>query len=558
MNSNTAHTTLDGTTAERPAGFLARVFSGTTYRRELADETVFLNRRVRLFLGVLFWFFLVFTVGVGFKWLAFGGAGDLGRAAAIATAIMAGITLFFGVGWLRHREPCGCTPSSIQTYEGVGTVLASIAIGCIALVVPAGVPVWNLPFTIVLVLVMRAAIVPSPAWRTAGVGLLATLAVTVPAWFYTADSASMFDRYAWIAIATWGLIFTLATAIVSRIIYGLQVSVRRAMQLGNYTLDKKIGEGGMGVVYLARHALLRRPTAVKLLRPDRMGEHSIARFEREVQQTSRLEHPNIVVIYDYGRTPDGQFYYAMEYLNGLTLGELVEREGPLPPGRVIYILAQVAHALAAAHDNGLIHRDVKPANIVLCNRGGVADLAKVVDFGLVKDIETPAEPSLSAANAITGTPLYLAPEALTDPDSIDGRADLYALGAIGYYLLTGEHVFTGRSVVEICGHHLHSPPPDPSQRLGRALPQDLVDVLLRCLAKDPEGRFGDGRRMRDALLSCRSATTWSLTEATAWWTGNVTEIRTLLDRKVTDVIAHEETLAVARTLLDENVSHAAG
>jgi serine/threonine-protein kinase len=540
----------------QPGGLLARLFAGSTYRFEVADESAFMSRRVRLYLAVLFWFFGFFTVAVGVKGWIFVGDPALARAAGIATAVMAAVTAFFGVGWLRHRDPCSCSRQSMQLYEAIGTVLASIAVGAIALVVPADVPLWNLPFTIVLALVLRAAIIPSTASRSVVVGALSTAAMTVPVWLAMRGHAEGFDRLVWLAVASWGIIFTIATAIVSRVIYGLQRSVRRAMQLGNYTLERKIGEGGMGVVYLARHALLRRPTAVKLLRPDRIGERSVARFEREVQQTSRLEHPNIVVIYDYGRTPDSQFYYAMEYLDGLTLDELVDQGGPVPPGRVIYILAQVAHALADAHANGLIHRDVKPANVVLCNRGGVADLAKVVDFGLVKELENGAAGGASMTNVLTGTPLYMAPESITDPTAVDGRADLYALGAIGYFLLTGTHLFSGSSVVEICAQHLHSQPDDPATRLGAPLPDDLVAVLLRCLAKDPADRFPDALAMRGALLACRSAARWTLADAVSWWerTGDAVDRRHR--RSSVPVTTANATLAVARTLPDSQHPHA--
>jgi len=203
-------------------------------------------------------------------------------------------------------------------------------------------------------------------------------------------------------------------------------------RLGQYTLERKIGAGGMGIVYRASHAMLRRPTAIKLLPPDRAGEASIARFEREVQMTAQLSHPNTVAIYDYGRTPEGVFYYAMEYLDGINLEDLVRTYGAQPAGRVLAILDQVCGALAEAHERGLVHRDIKPANIILTERGGEPDVAKVVDFGLVKPIVTD-DPRLtmSMPGVMTGTPLYLSPESLTSPESGDPRSDLYALGAVG-------------------------------------------------------------------------------------------------------------------------------
>jgi len=213
------------------------------------------------------------------------------------------------------------------------------------------------------------------------------------------------------------------------------VSLTPGTRLGQYEIVSMLGEGGMGAVYRAEHALLKRPAALKLLLPERTGPENLARFEREVRLTAQLTHPNTVAVYDYGHTPDGQFYYAMEYLDGLTLEALVKRYGPQPPARVIYILAQAAGALAEAHALGLIHRDVKPANILFCDRGGVPDVVKLVDFGLAKSVSTEASPALTQAGTLAGTPLYLSPEAISDAARVDHRADLYALGGVGYYEL---------------------------------------------------------------------------------------------------------------------------
>ena len=268
----------------------------------------------------------------------------------------------------------------------------------------------------------------------------------------------------------WSVVVALAVAF-SRTIHGLRKEVQK-IRLGQYTLEEKLGQGGMGVVYRASHAMLRRPTAIKLL-SNSTDPSALARFEREVQRTAMLTHPNTVTVFDYGRTPDGVFYYAMELLDGATLDEIVEVDGPQPAARVIHLLDQAAASLAEAHGAGLIHRDVKPGNILVVERGGISDLVKVLDFGLVKDIgprrdDGPsAAPTLTVANAITGTPLYMSPEAVVAPETADPRSDLYALGAVGYWLLTGTHVFSG-SLVEVCAHHLHSEPEPPSARLRAA------------------------------------------------------------------------------------------
>ena len=275
----------------------------------------------------------------------------------------------------------------------------------------------------------------------------------------------------------------------------------------------------MGVVYRARHALLRRPTAIKLLPAGRAGQKSIQRFEREVRLTAMLTHPNTVAIYDYGRTPDGVFYYAMELLDGIDLEDMVRHDGPQPEGRVVSILSQVCRALAEAHGLGLIHRDIKPGNIILTVRAGEPDVAKVVDFGLVKEIERSAqEATLSAEGLVlAGTPLYFSPEAITTPDKLDGRSDLYAVGAVGYFLLTGQPLFEGRTVMELCAHHLHTLPTPPSVRLGRRVDPDLESLLLACLAKSADARPSSAAGLADALARTPAAAGWSSADARAWW-----------------------------------------
>jgi eukaryotic-like serine/threonine-protein kinase len=288
-------------------------------------------------------------------------------------------------------------------------------------------------------------------------------------------------------------------------------------QLGQYALEDKIGAGGMGSVYRARHALLRRPTAVKLLDPDKVSPVSIARFEREVQLTSQLNHPNTITIYDYGRTPEGIFYYAMEYLEGIDLDELVERFGPIPEGRVLHILRQVCGSLAEAHAIGLIHRDIKPANLILTCRGGVYDLLKVLDFGLVKALGGEQEVQLTATHSLTGTPRYLSPEAIERPDTVDARTDIYAMGAVAYYLLTGTPVFTATTLVELCMQHVKETPEPPSQRLKRPVSPDLENVILRCLAKKPEDRPDSAAVLLGELEKCKLAHPWTSADARAWW-----------------------------------------
>jgi hypothetical protein len=307
------------------------------------------------------------------------------------------------------------------------------------------------------------------------------------------------------------------TLLAGRLEKRMRAAVIAAGQLGQYALEEKIGEGGMGSVYRARHAMLRRPTAVKLLEPAKTTHVSVARFEREVQLTSQLNHPNTITIYDYGRTEEGVFYYAMEFLDGYSLDVLVHRFGPLPDGRVIEILAQVCGSLVEAHSAGLIHRDIKPANIMLTQRGGVPDFVKLLDFGLVKAIDSRRMQTLTAADAITGTPLYMAPETIQDAEGGDARGDLYALGAVGYYLLTGKPVFDTGSVLDIMRAHVETEPLPPSRRTERPISRELELLILMCLEKSPADRPQSASEMASLLTQCVPEQPWTAADAASWW-----------------------------------------
>lgn len=299
---------------------------------------------------------------------------------------------------------------------------------------------------------------------------------------------------------------------------GLGQAVNAARSVGQYQLLEKIGEGAVGAVYRARHAMLRRPTAIKLLRTEQLSSSgALSRFEREAQMTSRLTHPHTIILFDYGRTPDGLCYYAMEYLGGLDLETLVARSGPLPAARVIYLLEQICGSLQEAHEIGLVHRDVKPANIMLTPRAGDPDFVKVLDFGLVKDLGTREDSSLTNVQNLIGTPLYLAPEAITDPENVGPGADLYAVAATGYFMLTGRPVFEGETPVEVCAKHLHDAPVPPSRLLGETLDPDLEAALLGCLAKSPEDRPASAGALLDQLRACAGHGHWGPEQARAWW-----------------------------------------
>jgi eukaryotic-like serine/threonine-protein kinase len=290
-------------------------------------------------------------------------------------------------------------------------------------------------------------------------------------------------------------------------------------QLGQYTLEEKIGEGGMGVVYRARHALMRRDTAVKLLLPDRADPAAVERFEREVCLTCQLTHPNTIQVYDYGHTPDGIFYYAMEYLRGLNLHDLVERFGPQPEGRVVHILTQVCDSLAEAHALGLIHRDIKPGNIFLCPRGGVPDCVKVLDFGLVRQYRADGTEPANAdgADMIEGTPWFTPPEAIKVPVQTGPGSDLYSVGALGYYLLTGQYIFDAETVAEIHEKQLTAAPIPPRQRTTQPISPAMEQLLLRCLEKETALRPQSAGELRALLQATPAAAEWTAEAKVAWW-----------------------------------------
>ncbi len=307
------------------------------------------------------------------------------------------------------------------------------------------------------------------------------------------------------------------TIIVSRLQREARKAAVAAKQVGQYELLEKLGQGAMGVVYKGRHAMLRRPTAIKLLDLEKINPGSIARFEREVQITCQLNNPNTIAIYDYGRTPEGVFYYAMEFLDGINLETLVNQAGPQPEARVIHLLLQICGSLYEAHSKGLVHRDIKPANIMLNRRGGLSDVIKVLDFGLVKAIDEKKQAGMTAANSLTGTPLYISPEGINAPALVDARSDIYAVGATAYFLLTGHPPFVSSNLVDLLRMHVMDAPIAPSQRLGRPVSAELETAVLACLEKNPANRPQTARDVASLLRKCPEYGRWTVDDGDAWW-----------------------------------------
>jgi tRNA A-37 threonylcarbamoyl transferase component Bud32 len=313
------------------------------------------------------------------------------------------------------------------------------------------------------------------------------------------------------------VVAAVAAVFGTHLINTLRREAFEARQLGQYRLIELLGAGGMGEVYLAEHRMLKRPCAIKLIRPERAGDmQALARFEREVRMTARLSHWNTVEIYDYGRTDDGTFFYVMEYLPGLSLEDLLERHGPLPAERVIHLLRQTCQGLREAHAIGLIHRDIKPGNVFAAQRGGLYDVAKLLDFGLVKPVAEMPSARLTMDGVISGTPLFMSPEQARGNGEVDARSDIYSLGAVAYNLLSGQPPFVRTSPLEVMIAHVRDDVA-PLSQFQPDVPADLEQVILRCLAKRPEDRFQNADSLEQALSECAAADQWTQSYAARWW-----------------------------------------
>ncbi len=335
-----------------------------------------------------------------------------------------------------------------------------------------------------------------------------------------------------LTVAGWAMRFlpvyitAVITALLSTNFYALGRRLESARQIGSYKLTNLIGRGGMGEVWRAEHRMLSRCSAIKLVKPEvvsvgtnssKSPQTALRRFEREAQATAALRSPHSIEIYDFGITQDGRFYYVMELLDGMDLDSMVKRFGPLPASRVIYFLQQVCDSLSEAHELGLIHRDVKPKNIFVCRMGRSFDFVKVLDFGLVKNVGSNEDQNLTQDGTTTGTPAYLAPEAAKGSRDIDARSDIYSLGCVAYWLLTGQPVFEGRTAVATILQHVTDIPIPPSQRTENPVPSDLERVVLRCLEKDPAKRPQSADELSSLLAHCQGSHAWRRNEAREWW-----------------------------------------
>lgn len=477
------------------------------------EARAYLQKRLALFSKSVFWAFTALLLFLFVLYLAYPRIQPRYQAIVYGVGVFALAILAFLWRALLVRKPL-----SVEALYWLDVIITIGSGFCFATIATLAYDLQASSYTCLLfvsfTIFTRALLVPSSTRRTAITSALGFIPIVAGSVIVAYLGDFEIPPPAFVAgnILYNGVAVALAT-VGAHIIYGLRSKLSEAMQLGQYTLGRKLGAGGMGAVYEAHHALLRRPTAVKLMQPN-LGADALDRFEREVQAMSQLTHPNTVAVFDYGRNPDGALYYAMEYLGGTDLENLVRFDGPQPANRVVDILVQVCGALQEAHERNLIHRDIKPPNILLTERGGVPDVAKVVDYGLVKEL---TRDTTQSTQVILGTPHYIAPEIVTDPDALSPSVDLYALGAVGYFLLTGKRVFDAKTAVEILVLHRTAAPKRPSEVAVLRIPPVLEDIIMKCLAKEPAARYPSARALAEALEQVPRIGDWDREKARAWW-----------------------------------------
>jgi eukaryotic-like serine/threonine-protein kinase len=431
--------------------------------------------------------------------------------------------------WLLARHaPAQPSARALGALDAVSIV---VACGFLAfMTVDAEGQILQVLLALIVTVMIRAILIPSRPGRTAVLSALAFLPTIVtcivrhhPQALLPGFTTGYQKQYMTLNTVLWSVLGTTLATIVSRIIYGLRRQVAEANELGQYVLEDRIGAGGMGEVWRARHRMLIRPAAIKLIHPHLSGdpEQLLRRFEREARATAALKSPHTVQLYDFGATEDGRLYYVMELLEGLDLDTLVKQDGPLPAERVVHLLRQVCSSLQDAHVNGLVHRDIKPANVIVSRAGTTFDFAKVLDFGLVKldaaQKDGDGAATITTESSTSGTPAFMAPEVVLGDAVTDHRVDLYALGCVAYWLLTGKLLFEGASAVEVMFHHVHTAPVGPSKRSGLEIPGPLEALVMECLEKDPTRRPASAEAVSARLNAIRLEQPWTAERAEHWW-----------------------------------------
>ena len=436
------------------------------------------------------------------------------------------IVVALGIAWIVHRRKM--SPRKLVALGlsfGVYSAFNTSVTECLMLVTDQFTPLAYFSFNQAWV-VFFPALVPIRSWSTytmiflaAAMGPLSRVLIQSLGYVeLPADS---------LTILTLVMMFSaIMGLVVSHVVYRMGKSVTAAREMGSYTLEASLGGGGMGEVWTANHRMLARPAAVKLIKTETLRGMSPAdieklnhRFEHEVQATAALSSPHTVDIYDYGLAQNGSFYYVMERLNGIDMETLVERFGPVEPARVLFLLIQACHSLSEAHNRSLIHRDVKPANLFVCRYGDDFDFVKVLDFGLVKEVSAQSanEHNLTQPDLVMGTPDFMPPEMALGEKQIDGRADLYALGCVAYWLLSGTRLFTADSPMQALIKHINDPPVAPSKRSELTIPPELDALVLQCLEKDPNKRPNGAEELSAELQEIPLDHRWSREDARRWW-----------------------------------------
>jgi len=456
-----------------------------------------------------------------------------------------------GLVWLLARRPT-------ISLAGLGAVDAVGIVGgcsCLAfMTVGTESQVLQVLLAVMVTVMLRAILVPSTPGRTLLLTALAFTPTVMVCLILHHGEGTLpgftpgFQKlHMSLNTVLWSVLGVTLATVTSQVTYGLRQQLREASEIGPYTLEEKIGSGGMGEVWRARHRMLIRPAAVKLVTARELGsepEHDpelrLRRFEREARATAGLKSPHTVELYDFGVTNDGTLYYVMELLDGLDLDTLITRFGPVAAERAIHLLLQVCASLDDAHQNGLVHRDIKPANIVVSRVSAAWDFVKVLDFGLVKlegARQSEKSVKLTAENSVSGTPGFIAPEVVLG-DKTDHRVDIYSLGCVGYWLITGKLVFEGPSAIKVMSDHVHTAPAPPSSRSELPIPRELDTLILECLEKDPAKRPATASALQSRLQAIPIATPWTRERAEAWWSDHAPGISST--RPVADVLLSQE------------------
>jgi eukaryotic-like serine/threonine-protein kinase len=441
---------------------------------------------------------------------------------------------------------------ALGILDGGSLLLAGVGLGLMA-AQPDEKQLMAGLFALAVTMMARAVLIPSTALRTFCLSSIASLPLLVVPWVFHQPAAApgfapgFLRLLSFMNALLWSILSVSLSTVMSRTIYGLRQQVKAASEIGQYTLEEKIGSGGMGEVWRARHRMLIRPAAVKLVtaralgsKPGRDPELRLRRFEREARATAGLKSPHTVQLYDFGVTDDGTLYYVMELLDGMDLDTLVARFGPVPAERAIHFLLQVCASLDDAHRNGLIHRDIKPANIVVSRVSAAWDFVKVLDFGLVKldsARQSEGRAPLTNEDDVSGTPGFIAPEVVLGSDA-DHRVDIYALGCVAYWLVTGKLVFDGQGMIKVMYDHVHTPPAPPSSRSEVPIPRELETLILACLEKEPAQRPASASELQTRLQAIPLATPWTREHAEHWWTQNAPRMSST--RPVADVLLSQE------------------